>query len=219
MDISATSTATQTTSANASANSSAISSDFETFLKMLTAQMQNQDPLNPVDSSDYAVQLATFSSVEQQVKTNDLLTQLVGGASGSNLAELAGWVGMEARIDGAVGYAGSPVELTFSPPADAVRSEIIIADTNGAEVARLDASGTATSVAWTGIGASGAPVAYGQYSVALLSYDAKGAPTVGEVQSYARVTEVRGGTTEPEIVVQGGQILSASEVTALREAS
>jgi len=47
-----------------------ISSDFETFLRMLTVQMQNQDPLNPVDSSDYAVQLATFSSVEQQVQTN-----------------------------------------------------------------------------------------------------------------------------------------------------
>ena len=53
-----------------------VSSDFETFLKMLTVQMQNQDPLNPVDSSDYAIQLATFSGVEQQVKTNDLLASL-----------------------------------------------------------------------------------------------------------------------------------------------
>ena len=43
-----------------------INSDFETFLKMLTAQMENQDPLNPIESSDYAVQLATFSGVEQQ---------------------------------------------------------------------------------------------------------------------------------------------------------
>jgi len=40
-----------------------VSSDFDTFLKMMTTQVQNQDPLNPVDSSDYAVQLATFSSV------------------------------------------------------------------------------------------------------------------------------------------------------------
>ncbi len=45
-------------------SSSNISADFETFLKMLTVQMQNQDPLNPVDSSDYATQLATFSGVE-----------------------------------------------------------------------------------------------------------------------------------------------------------
>jgi hypothetical protein len=55
-----------------------LGSDFETFLKMLTTQMKNQDPLNPVESSEYAVQLATFSSVEQQVLTNDLLTRLIG---------------------------------------------------------------------------------------------------------------------------------------------
>jgi len=57
-------------------SSSVISSDFETFLIMLTTQMENQDPLNPIESSDYAVQLATFSSVEQQVLTNDLLGTL-----------------------------------------------------------------------------------------------------------------------------------------------
>ena len=60
-------TQTQTspvTAANATAmtgGNSNISADFETFLKMLTVQMQNQDPLNPVDSSDYATQLATFT--------------------------------------------------------------------------------------------------------------------------------------------------------------
>ena len=54
------------TSAGAADGSAAAeSSDFETFLKMLTVQMQNQDPLNPVESTDYAVQLATFSGVEQ----------------------------------------------------------------------------------------------------------------------------------------------------------
>ena len=53
-----------------------ISSDFNTFLKMLTTQLKNQDPLNPMDNSEYAVQLATFSGVEQQVKTNTLLESL-----------------------------------------------------------------------------------------------------------------------------------------------
>lgn len=53
--------------------SASLSSDFEVFLQMLTAQMKYQDPLNPVDSTDYATQLATFSGVEQAVLTNDLL--------------------------------------------------------------------------------------------------------------------------------------------------
>ena len=55
---------------------SALASDFDTFLRMLTTQMQNQDPLNPIDSTDYATQLATFSGVEQQVRTNSLLADL-----------------------------------------------------------------------------------------------------------------------------------------------
>ena len=74
-----------------------INSDFETFLKMLTTQLKNQDPLNPIESSDFAVQLATFSSVEQQVMTNDLLTGLSGQMGQMGMAQLASWVGMEER--------------------------------------------------------------------------------------------------------------------------
>lgn len=55
------------------ATSSVLSSDFEVFLQMLTAQAEYQDPLEPIDSSEYAAQLAQFSMVEQQVMTNDLM--------------------------------------------------------------------------------------------------------------------------------------------------
>ena len=50
--------------------------DFETFLKILTAQIQNQDPINPIDSSDYATQPAAFSSVEQRVLANSHLEKI-----------------------------------------------------------------------------------------------------------------------------------------------
>ena len=72
-----------------------LTSDFETFLRMLTVQMQNQDPLNPVDSSDYATQLATFSGVEQQVLTNDLLKSIAGTFGQGGTAQYAQWVGKE----------------------------------------------------------------------------------------------------------------------------
>ncbi len=66
-----------------------ISSDFDTFLKMLKVQMENQDPLNPTDSSEYAQQLATFSGVEQAVLTNDLLTALMVQMNTTGMAQLA----------------------------------------------------------------------------------------------------------------------------------
>ena len=69
------------------------------FFKMLTAQIQNQDPMNPIDSSDYATQLATFSSVEQQVLANSYLENIQNALSSSSLASVADWIGKSAKVD------------------------------------------------------------------------------------------------------------------------
>ena len=69
-------TATQNPAAAQDNGLAKLSSDYTLFLRLLTTQMQNQDPLNPMDSADYAMQLATFSGVEQQVRSNQLLESL-----------------------------------------------------------------------------------------------------------------------------------------------
>ena len=94
-------------------NTSTVSADFETFLKMLTAQIQNQDPMNPIDSSDYATQLATFSSVEQQVLANSYLENIQNALSSSSLARVADWIGKSAKVEGKLWFDGDPVKLEF----------------------------------------------------------------------------------------------------------
>lgn len=89
MDISQTTSTPANTIAATGQQTDGIISDFDTFLRMLTVQMQNQDPLNPVDSTDYATQLATFSQVEQAVLTNDLLKSLTTQLTSSGLADMA----------------------------------------------------------------------------------------------------------------------------------
>lgn len=85
------------------------------FLKMLTAQMKNQT-LNPIDPTDYATQLATFSGVEQQVKTNDLLATLQSTMSLTGMAQMAvSWVGMEARSTAKVAFDGKPITIYPTP--------------------------------------------------------------------------------------------------------
>ena len=116
MDVTS-ATSPTATAATASTGATAISSDFNTFLRMLTVQMQNQDPLNPIDSADYAVQLATFSGVEQQVKTNQLLADMQGKFQQLGMAEMASWIGKEARSAAPVSYDGSPVTLSPNPAA------------------------------------------------------------------------------------------------------
>lgn len=74
------SSATSTTSSTASSSSSAASAtsvDYNTFLQLLVAQLKNQDPTNPMDSTAYLSQLASFSQVEQQISTNSKLGALL----------------------------------------------------------------------------------------------------------------------------------------------
>ncbi len=70
-----TNSATPITDASNAANDD-VSEQFDTFLKLLTAQIQNQDPLTPLDSTQFVEQLATFSGLELQAKANNSLTQI-----------------------------------------------------------------------------------------------------------------------------------------------
>ena len=132
-----------------------ISSDFETFLKMLTAQAQYQDPLEPIDSSQYASQLAQFSAVEQQVLSNDLLTALVGQMGTTNMAQLAGWVGMDARSAAPVSFDGSPVTLQASPLPIADQAFMVVRNAAGNEVQRSAIPVSTGLVEWAGVGDNG----------------------------------------------------------------
>ncbi len=222
MEISQTTTASNTQAAAAKkvANESAeISSDFETFLKMLTVQMQNQDPLNPVDSSDYAVQLATFSGVEQQVQTNDLLKGLTEILGTNGMAQMAGWVGKEARAPAAAYFDGDPITLAPNPVSFADRAQIVVHDADGQEVDRFDVPVSADPVSWSGLDSSGFPRDLGLYSFELVSFSGAEALAQDPVEVYSTVTEVRSQGGETVLILKGGVAISASQVSALRDPS
>lgn len=214
--------ATQTPNAFEPAATSAtqISSDFETFLRMLTVQMQNQDPLNPVDSSDYAVQLATFSSVEQQVQTNDLLRDLQSQMGTSGLAEMANWVGKDARAVAPTYVNGAPVTLYPEVAAGAERAEVVVRDSAGTEVGRLAIPTSQSPVEWAGVTTDGYPYPSGNYTFDVLSYSGDDFLGTTQAATYAPVTEVqRKPSGETVVVLAGGVKVAASDITALRDLS
>ena len=195
----------------------AISADFDTFLKMLTTQMQNQDPLNPIDSADYAVQLATFSGVEQQMKTNQLLDDLASQFGVMGMSQLAAWVGQEARSAAPVFKGAGPVSITYSANTQADRAVLAVKDKAGNVVAREDVPLSSAPYQWLGADAAGNPLPQGIYSLTLQSYrgdEQIGSPT--EVESYARIVEARGGANGTALVLEGGIEVAATKVTALR---
>jgi flagellar basal-body rod modification protein FlgD len=193
-----------------------ISSDFDTFLKMLTAQMQNQDPLNPIESADYATQLATFSGVEQQMRTNDLLTSLGGQMAVLGMSQLAGWVGQEARANVPVWMDGDPVTMQLSPAIGADRAVLVVRNASGALVSREDVPTTPGLYDWLGGDAEGDPLPEGRYTLSLESFS--GETLLGEspVESYARIIEARNGPSGATLVLEGGVEVPSSFITALR---
>lgn len=205
------------TSSTTSTDAGVISSDFETFLKMLTTQMENQDPLNPMESSDFAVQLATFSGVEQQVLSNDLLKDLGSQMGVMNLSQLSGWVGMEARTSAPVHFSGDPVTLFPDVPPLADKATLVVRDGFGREVNRQSLTMGAEDFIWNGKDASGTTLPVGNYSFSVQSSAGSAPLDVMPVYSYARVEEVRNRNGVTELILPGNQVLPSGDVSALRQ--
>lgn len=203
--------------ATAPQTNTVLSSDFETFLKMLTAQARYQDPLEPIDSSEYAAQLAQFSMVEQQVLSNDLLTSLAAQLGAGNMAQTAAWIGMEALTTAPTYFDGTPIRLTPNPAAASDEVFLIVRDSMEQEVQRLQLPVSSDPVEWAGVASDGTPFAKGTYSFDIESR-ARGEVIRAEpAEAYGRIIETRLSDGDPLLILEGGSTILASSVTGLRE--
>lgn len=210
------------TAANAVAanqNETALSSDFETFLRMLSVQMQNQDPLNPQDSTEFATQLAQFSTVEQQTLTNTLLTNLGSQLNAMGLSGLTNWVGMDARVNAPAHFSGAPIEVVPNANAQADKAYLVVKNANGAEVQRFTIDPKADTLDWAGVDNSGKPFANGLYSFETESYAKDELLDTVSADVYARVTEARTGTDGVVLIAPGGVEFASDKVLSLRQPS
>ena len=195
----------------------AISSDFETFLKMLTVQMQNQDPLDPVDSADYATQLATFSGVEQQVQTNDLLRSISGQLVSGGLSDLAAWVGKEIRTEAPLQFAGAPLSILPDVAAGADSARLVVSDSSGNTVQTIPIPTDGSVLSWTGKTEDGHELPNGKYTFEVESVVGGELIATKPASSYAMVSEVRIDDGQSMIVLGSGQILPTDAVSAIRD--
>lgn len=216
MDVTSATTTLPQTATNATGTGSKISTDFDTFLKMMTTQLKNQDPLNPIDSADYAVQLATFSGVEQQTKTNQLLESLQAQFGMMGMAQMAGWVGREARVASPVWVEGAAVPLSPNPATGADRTVLVVTNASGDVVNRHDIPVSANPLNWTPVDMEDDALPAGKYKFQLESYTGDTKIATTDMEVYAPVTEVRGGANGTSIVIEGGIEVPISLVTALR---
>ncbi|MEM6972328.1 MAG: flagellar hook capping FlgD N-terminal domain-containing protein [Pseudomonadota bacterium] len=114
-----------------------VSSDFNNFLTLLTTQLQNQDPLQPIDSTEFVAQLAAFSSVEQQVRGNDLLETITDMIGAGATSIYAGWIGREvADAGGRLIPDGETLTLVVPSEPGATSVEAVMRGADGTVLAR-----------------------------------------------------------------------------------
>ena len=216
---------TPTTSATAPATASrtetqestnAMAGDFQTFLTLLTTQMRNQDPLKPMESTEFVAQLASFSGVEQQIRANERLDGILGVLSGGSADGLAAWIGREVRVPGKAEFSGEALEIGMSPVEGADRTVLVVQNDFGQRVARLTVTPENGTISWDGTDGLGTPLAHGRYGFEVESYTGEALRDTQAGQVFATVNEVRVEDVGPVLLTEGGGRVSVSEVTAVR---
>jgi flagellar basal-body rod modification protein FlgD len=197
-----------------------LADNFEMFLTLLTEQMKNQDPLNPLDSTQFVNQLVDFSSVEQQIAQNQNLESLLLLQSAAAQSSSVSYIGRVATAETpqATLQNGS-ANWEYTLPSDATSSSIIIRDDNDRIVARRDGETSTGShdFAWDGLGDGGAALDEGVYSLEVIAQDSDGENLAVNIQAAARVTGVDLSGSEV-IVEMGGIRVPLSSVMSIKEA-
>ncbi|WP_456390098.1 flagellar hook capping FlgD N-terminal domain-containing protein [Profundibacter sp.] len=216
MEVTSTTTAQAVTQTQATKDKEVITSDYNTFLKMLTAQVKNQDPLDPMSSDDFSSQLATFSGVEQQVKTNELLTALTTQMGAAGMSQYASWIGLEARAEAPAYFDGIPISVSPKPAAGADNAELVVRDQDGHVVQRLPFTPSTDEIQWAGVSDTGTPFDDGLYSFEVESFSGDTLLGASKAEVYAEIVEAKNHDGATVLVLLGGGEINATAVSSLR---
>lgn len=197
-----------------------LADNFDTFLRLLTQQLQNQDPLNPMDSQEFVNQLVQFSSVEQQIAQTRSLDALLAMQSASAVMSASGYVGRDVTLaTDTAELAGNEARWTYSLDRNAQGTDLVVSDRNGRVVATLPGETGAGrhELLWNGKDMAGNTLAPGLYKLEVVARDAQGERITSSVRVSGRVTGV--DLSGPEVRVELGAVSAPfANVIAVREA-
>ena len=204
-----------TTPLPASSSSSAgatVAGNFQSFLTLLTTQLQNQNPLDPLDTNQFTQQLVQFASVEQQLKSNDQLKSLIDIEKSARSTQALIYVGNTVAVDGSKAQFNTSATWNLKAPQD-TDATITITNSTGQTVYTGDYTlrqGNA-SFAWDGKGNDGTQWPAGTYTLTATGKDSSG-------NSVAISTEVQGMvdsvdlTASPPLLSIGGQTYTTDQI-------
>ena len=206
--------------ASAEARSS-LGSNFDTFLQLLTAQIQNQDPLSPMDASQFTEQLVQFSQVEQQIRTNDQMEALVTATRASQTAGALTYLGRTVETASpatGIATAGGDArwDLQFAVPA--TRATARVQDSSGRVVfeQNLGPQSGRASFTWDGTMTSGIAAPAGVYRLSIAATDSDGAAVQPQVFVNETVTGVSFDQSGAPVFITAGGTRGFDTIRTIR---
>ncbi len=200
-----------------SAANTTLAGNFQTFLTLLTTQLQNQNPLDPLDTNQFTQQLVQFASVEQQLKTNDQLTTLVSLQQTAQSTQALTFVGKTAVVDGSTAALtnGSATWDMNVPTASNV--DISITNSTGQTVftGKYAANaGNNQPFTWNGQGNDGTQWPDGKYTLTATAADTSGNAVAVSTQIQGVVSSVD-LTQSPPLLYINGQTYTVNQIKAI----
>ena len=196
-----------------------LASTFDNFLLLLTTQLQNQDPLSPLDTNQFTEQLVQFTNVEQSIKTNAKLDQLIALQGVNQLTGALDYVGRTVEVDSVVlDLSDGAATMTYDLASNAEETTIEIIDEAGNTVRTLTVEGTAGrhEVTWDGKDGSGDDLPEGLYGFVVKAVDSEGRTVPARQGTIGRVTAVE--VIDGDITLSIGQLqVSIGRITAIRD--
>jgi flagellar basal-body rod modification protein FlgD len=197
---------------------STIADNFDTFLSILTTQLKNQNPLEPLDTNQFTQQLVQFTGVEQQLKTNEFLESLMLATQSAGKTDAVNYIGKEVTV------AGTASELKGGK---ALWGYVAASPVHNAKVSIMNASGNVVyseagslpagngQFAWDGQGSNGLAQPAGLYSIEITGTDLSGNTIAISTASVGIVSAVDFSGTEP-LLTMGTAKYPLSQVTDVR---
>jgi flagellar basal-body rod modification protein FlgD len=211
--------ATSTSASTATTGMQSLAGNFDTFLQLLTTQLQNQDPLDPLDTNQFTQQLVEFASVEQQVNMNTNLQTLISLQQTTEATSALQFLGSTVTATGNTATlsnaTGSPATWSLNAAAPAT-ANITITNSSG----QTAFTGTTTlnagtqTFSWSGQGNSSVTWPDGNYTMTISATGANGQPVTVSTQVQGVVTGVNLSQNPPLLTV-GGQNIALSQIQSI----
>jgi flagellar basal-body rod modification protein FlgD len=202
-----------TSTSTTGVNQNTLASNFQTFLTLLTTQLKNQNPLDPLDTNQFTQQLVQFAQVEQQLKQNEQLATLISIEKTAQATTALAFVGQTVAVDGQTAALNNGVATWSFQVPKPVTGTITIKNTTGQTVY----SGSFTmntglqSFQWDGRGNNGSQWPDGNYTISITGKDASG-QTVAIASEVEGVVDSVDLTKNPPLLWIGGQSFTLDKI-------